>query len=92
MMKILVIEDNESVSAMIELFFSKEGIAGEFVKDGLTGYSRAQDTKWDCLIVDWMLPGMDGITICRTLEAARICDAHHYADRQRQRIRPGIGS
>ncbi len=67
MMKILVIEDNESVSAMIELFFSKEGIAGEFVKDGLTGYSRAQDTKWDCLIVDWMLPGMDGVTICRTL-------------------------
>ena len=67
MMKILVIEDNESVSAMIELFFSKEGIEGEFVKDGLTGYSRAQDTAWDCLIVDWMLPGMDGVTICRTL-------------------------
>lgn len=67
LMKILVIEDNESVSSMIELFFSKEGIDGEFVKDGLEGYRRASESEWDCLIVDWMLPGMDGVTICRKL-------------------------
>lgn len=66
-MKILVIEDNESVSSMIELFFSKEGIKGEFVKDGLEGYRRASEASWDCLIVDWMLPGMDGVSICRKL-------------------------
>lgn len=66
-MKILVIEDNESVSSMIELFFSKEGIEGEFVKDGLEGYRRASEATWDCLIVDWMLPGMDGVSICRKL-------------------------
>ncbi|WP_342513731.1 response regulator transcription factor [Sporosarcina sp. FSL K6-1522] len=66
-MKILVIEDNESVSSMIELFFAKEGIEGAFAKDGLEGYQRARETKWDCLIVDWMLPGMDGVTICRKL-------------------------
>lgn len=66
-MKILVIEDNESVSSMIELFFSKEGLHGEYVKDGLTGYKRAQEADWDCLIIDWMLPGMDGITICKKL-------------------------
>lgn len=66
-MKILVIEDNESVSSMIEMFFSKEGLEGEFVKDGLEGYKRARDGDWDCLIIDWMLPGMDGITICQKL-------------------------
>lgn len=66
-LKILVIEDNESVSSMIELFFSKEGIRGEFVKDGLDGYQRAREEDWDCLIVDWMLPRMEGITICRKL-------------------------
>jgi len=66
-LKILVIEDNESVSSMIEMFFSKEGLEGEFVKDGLEGYKRAQDSDWDCLIIDWMLPGMDGITICQKL-------------------------
>lgn len=66
-MKILVIEDNESVASMIELFFSKEGIEGEFIKDGLEGYKRAKDDAWDCLIIDWMLPSMEGITICRKL-------------------------
>lgn len=52
---------------MIEMFFSKEGLEGEFVKDGLEGYKRARDGDWDCLIIDWMLPGMDGITICQKL-------------------------
>ncbi|CAM3239823.1 response regulator transcription factor [Filibacter tadaridae] len=66
-MKILVIEDNESVSSMIGLFFTKEGIEGTFIKDGLEGYRRARDNEWDCLIIDWMLPGMDGVTICRKL-------------------------
>ncbi|MBS4210210.1 response regulator transcription factor [Bacillus sp. FJAT-50079] len=66
-MKILVIEDNESVASMIEMFFAKEGIDGEFIMDGLEGYARAKEGEWDCLIVDWMLPGMDGVTICRKL-------------------------
>ncbi|MGN7409549.1 winged helix-turn-helix domain-containing protein [Sporosarcina sp. SAFN-010] len=69
-MKILVIEDNESVSQMIGLFFEKEGIDGEFVLDGKVGLERAQQDSWDCLIIDWMLPSMDGVTICRTLRKA----------------------
>jgi two-component system OmpR family response regulator len=36
-LKILVIEDNKSVCSMIEMFFAKEGIEGEFVNDGLEG-------------------------------------------------------
>ncbi len=70
-MNILVIEDNASVSAMIELFLEKEGIHGEFVGDGLQGYERAMSGSWDCLIIDWMLPGMDGVTICRKLRQAK---------------------
>jgi two-component system, OmpR family, response regulator len=66
-LKILVIEDNESVARMIEMFFSKEGIQGEFVTDGLRGYNRSKESDWDVLIVDWMLPGMDGVTICRRI-------------------------
>ncbi|MCQ6273963.1 response regulator transcription factor [Bacillus sp. V3B] len=66
-MKILVIEDNESVASMIGMFFLKEGIEGEFVADGLEGYSRYKSGEWDALIIDWMLPGMDGVTICRKI-------------------------
>ena len=71
-MRILVIEDNESVSSMIELFFSKEGIDGSFIKNGLEGFELAKQGGWDCLIIDWMLPGMDGISICRKLRQANI--------------------
>lgn len=66
-MKILVIEDNQSVCSMIEMFFAKEGIQGEFVNDGQAGYQRYQDESWDLLIIDWMLPSMDGVSICRKI-------------------------
>ncbi|MDR7240255.1 response regulator transcription factor [Neobacillus drentensis] len=66
-MRILVIEDNKSVCSMIEMFFAKEGIDGEFVNDGLVGYNRIKEGSWDALIIDWMLPGMDGVTICRKI-------------------------
>ena len=66
-MRILVIEDNKSVCSMIEMFFAKEGIDGEFVNDGLQGYNRIKEDDWDALIIDWMLPGMDGVTICRKI-------------------------
>lgn len=66
-MKILVVEDNPSVSSMLELFFSKEGIEGDFAADGLEGYRRYIENNYDLLILDWMLPGMDGIALCRKI-------------------------
>ncbi|MEQ2528013.1 response regulator transcription factor [Robertmurraya yapensis] len=66
-MNVLVIEDNESVCSMIEMFFSKEKINGEYVHDGVQGYNRYKEGQWDLLIIDWMLPGMDGVTICRKI-------------------------
>ena len=66
-MKILVVEDNPSVSSMLELFFQKEAIAGDFIADGLEGFSKYKQGDYDLLILDWMLPGMDGIALCRKI-------------------------
>jgi two-component system, OmpR family, response regulator len=66
-MKVLVVEDNESVTSMLEMFFIKEGIQGEFVHDGTEGFQRYKEGQWDLVILDWMLPGMDGVTICRKI-------------------------
>ncbi|XJZ28071.1 winged helix-turn-helix domain-containing protein [Bacillota bacterium Lsc_1132] len=66
-MKILVIEDNESVCDMLDMFFMKEGYEREFVHNGLEGYDRFRGDKWDLLIIDWMLPGMDGISLCKKI-------------------------
>lgn len=66
-MNILVIEDNESVCSMLEMFFLKEDFHVEFVHDGLVGYNKFKDGEWDLLIIDWMLPGLDGISLCRKI-------------------------
>lgn len=66
-MNILVIEDNDSVCSMLEMFFTKEGYYGEFIQDGSDGYDRFKQNDWDLVILDWMLPSMDGVTICRKI-------------------------
>lgn len=66
-MHILVVEDNPSVSSMLELFFSKEGITGDFAFDGIEGFEKYQQNSYDLLILDWMLPGLDGIALCRKI-------------------------
>lgn len=69
-MKLLLIEDNESVSSMLSLFFEKEGFKTTFSTDGIEGLQLAQSQQWDCLIIDWMLPSLDGIQICKQLRQA----------------------
>ncbi len=66
-MKILVVEDNPSVSSMLELFFQKEKILGDFAADGLEGFEKYKQGDYDLLILDWMLPGMDGIVLCQKI-------------------------
>lgn len=66
-MRILVIEDNESVCDMLDMFFMKEGYEREFVHNGLEGYDRFRGDHWDLLIIDWMLPGMDGVSLCKKI-------------------------
>lgn len=66
-MKILVIEDNESVCSMLEMFFMKENFKGVFVHNGFEAIQIFEKDEWDLVIIDWMLPGMDGVTICRKI-------------------------
>lgn len=57
---------------MLALFFAKEGIQGDFITDGRLGYGRAKSEDWDCLIIDWMLPSMEGIEICQKLREENV--------------------
>lgn len=67
MMKLLMIEDNVSVCTMIEMFFMKEKIEATFVHDGLEGFETFGKDDWDIVIIDLMLPSMDGMTICHKI-------------------------
>ncbi|MBC2193787.1 two component system response regulator PieR [Listeria booriae] len=66
-MKLLMIEDNVSVCTMIEMFFMKEKIDATFVHDGLEGFETFGKGDWDIVIIDLMLPSMDGMTICHKI-------------------------
>ncbi|CAG7649028.1 response regulator [Paenibacillus allorhizosphaerae] len=66
-MKLLVAEDDRSVCEMLQLFFQKEKYETTFVYDGLSAEAQLEHHAWDFIILDWMLPGKDGITLCREI-------------------------
>jgi DNA-binding response OmpR family regulator len=70
MAQILIIEDEESILMALEDDLSHEGhtVTGEV--DGVKGFERAQADGYDLIILDIMLPGMDGFDICRQLRGA----------------------
>lgn len=66
-MKILVIEDERKVADAIKKGLEQESFAVDVCYDGKQGLSYAQTEEYDVVVLDWMLPSMDGITVCRTL-------------------------
>lgn len=71
-MRILVIEDNSDIAANIGDFLEDKGHVVDFAGDGVTGLHLAVVNDFDVIVLDLMLPGMDGLDVCRKLrEEAR---------------------
>ncbi len=68
--KILVIEDEQRIAQMLERGLIYEGYRVDVAYDGRTGLAMARDNPPDMVILDWMLPGMDGLEVCKRLRAA----------------------
>jgi two-component system copper resistance phosphate regulon response regulator CusR len=68
-MRLLLIEDDPHASAAIARGFREHGFLVETASDGEEGLQCAQDSTWDCLILDVMLPRMDGFTVLAELRA-----------------------
>ncbi|MEB3178890.1 MAG: response regulator transcription factor [Nostocaceae cyanobacterium] len=66
---ILLVEDEVKLARFVELELSCEGYKVSVAHDGLTGLTAARETHPDLLILDWMLPGLSGIEICRRLRS-----------------------
>ncbi len=64
---VLVIEDNQRAAANIGDYLELKGHVVDFAMDGLTGMHLAVTQSFDVIVLDIMLPGMDGITLCRRL-------------------------
>ncbi len=69
--KILVVEDDPDISALVELHLRDTGFEVELRSDGPSGLERALGQPFDLVVLDIMLPGVDGLEICRRLRAEK---------------------
>lgn len=69
-MKVLVVEDNRKLAAFLGRALNEEGYVVDTVEDG--GVAREQMTQihYDLVILDWMLPTVDGLALCRAARAS----------------------
>jgi DNA-binding response OmpR family regulator len=65
--KILIIEDEKPIADAVAYSLKREGYAVSVARDGEGGLSLARTEKPDLIILDLMLPGMDGLAVCRAV-------------------------
>lgn len=68
--RILVVDDDKRIAASVRRALAYEGYDVEEVHDGLDALVSARNNRPDAVVLDLMLPGMDGIEVCRRLRAA----------------------
>ncbi|MFD3442622.1 response regulator transcription factor [Streptomyces sp. NPDC058685] len=69
-MRLLIVEDEKRLALSLARGLTAEGYAVDVVHDGLEGLHRASDGDYDLVVLDIMLPGMNGYRVCGALRAA----------------------
>jgi DNA-binding response OmpR family regulator len=68
--RILVIEDNHDIAHLVQLHLQDLSYQVEIASNGHRGLARARSADYNLIILDLMLPGLDGLEVCRQLRAA----------------------
>ncbi len=66
---VLLVEDDPDILELLNIHLADEGYELTQVTDGNSGYQQTQDNRFDLIILDLMLPGMDGIELCKKVRA-----------------------
>ena len=69
--RILVVEDDLTIAESVAARLRAEGFEVELAHDGPSAVSRARDVRPDLVVLDVMLPGFDGLEVCRRIQAER---------------------
>jgi two-component system OmpR family response regulator len=70
-MQVLVVEDELRMAELLERTLEEEGHQVVVARDGREGYEIARSSPFDVIVLDVMLPGMDGVTVARKLRECR---------------------
>lgn len=68
-MRVLVVDDERALATGIRAGLEAEGFAVDVAHDGLDGLWRAREHRYDAIVLDVLLPGMNGYRVCTTLRA-----------------------
>ena len=68
--RVLVVEDDPDIGRLVGLQLAELGCESKLVDDGIVALAEAEGGRWDLVILDLMLPRMDGLQICKRLRAA----------------------
>ena len=68
--RVLLLEDEAEIADFVLLGLREEGYAAEHAADGVAGWARLSAEPWDVVLLDWWLPGVDGLTLLRRFRAA----------------------
>lgn len=64
---VLIVEDDTRIARWVQVYFERAGFDAEVAHDGAAGLARARELTPDLIILDLMLPLVDGVEVCRTL-------------------------
>lgn len=67
--KILLIEDEEKLAKFVQMELNYEDYEVTVANDGLSGLMAARDAEPDLILLDWMMPGLSGVEVCRRLRS-----------------------
>ena len=77
--KILIVEDDLKIARFVELELKHEGFTVDKVHDGRTGLEQALTGDYGLIILDIMLPGLNGMEVCRRIRKESE-NSNHHAD------------
>ncbi|GAB4003755.1 hypothetical protein GCM10029992_46820 [Glycomyces albus] len=65
--RVLVVDDDAALADVVGRYLRREGFEVDYAADGADGLRRALNTRPDLVVLDLMMPGMDGFEVCRRL-------------------------
>ena len=74
-MHILIVEDEVGIVKFLQQGLQEEGYIITTASDGLMGLEHTQKTSFDLILLDWMLPKMNGLEVCKAIREKDDCSA-----------------